>query len=38
LQHIHGSGVEHAAEIGQIVAVFAGGDVHAVRPLIADQV
>ena len=37
LQHVDGAGVEHAAEVGLVVAVFSGGDVHVGRSTIADE-
>ena len=37
LEHVDGAGLEHPAEIGQVVAVLAGGDVHAGRAAVAEQ-
>src|SRR6185312_16826441 len=38
LQHIDGLGIEHAAEIEAVIAILAGGDLHAVRRPRANEV
>ena len=37
LQHVHRAGVQHAAEVKGVIAIFAGRDVHAGRAAVANQ-
>src|SRR5689334_15295687 len=37
LQDIHGAGLEHSPEIGDIVTILAGGDIHSVGSVIPQK-